>query len=359
MQLTNDYHQKDMIKLSVIIPIYNTPEPLLEHCISSIQENLQQMGDEVEVLLINDGSTVSHIEPMLKAVEAADNRFKYVYKANSGVSDTRNRGIEMAKGEYITFVDSDDYLEPDALQYMVEAMEQSSANVSFFGYCTDDKGPNENVYKRSLQGEQLNWVRYQMLSSQYDFVRLYGVAFIHSYAALFRRNIIMEHNCRFDVRLTHSEDTFFNFCYFTYIDNLYVDNRLVYHYVTNPESATQIFTDKHIGKLSILLPEWERTIQQHYANDKVMWHNFYLRVLSSIRISKKQYYTHPQNRKSFKELKSELHTFLYQGCMRRYIRKMSVFDATDIQELKNIIFLKLHLYWIFLITERRRRRKSR
>lgn len=346
-----------MEKLSVIIPVYNTPKLLLEHCISSVQENICNMGDEVEVLLINDGSTVSHIEPMLTAAEAADNRFKYVCKANSGVSDSRNKGIEMAQGEYITFVDSDDYLESDAFQYMVGAMEQSSASVSFFGYCTDDKGPNKNIYKRSLQGEQLNWVRYQMLSSQYDFVRLYGVAFIHSYAALFRRSIIMEHNCRFDVRLTHSEDTFFNFCYFTYIDNLYVDNRLVYHYVTNPESATQIFTDKHIKKLSILLPDWERTIQLHYAADKVMWHNFYLRVLSSIKISKKQYYTHPQNKKTFKELKSELHTFLYQDDMRRYIRKMSVFDATDIQELKNIVLLKLHLYWIFLITERRKRKK--
>ena len=67
-----------MVKLSVIIPIYNTPAPFLEHCISSIRENLYLMADEVEVLLINDGSTESYIESMLKAVETADCRFKYV-----------------------------------------------------------------------------------------------------------------------------------------------------------------------------------------------------------------------------------------------------------------------------------------
>ena len=78
-----------MIKLSVIIPIYNTPAPLLEHCISSIQDNLCLMDDEVEVLMINDGSTESYIEPLLKAMETADSRFKYVYKDNSGVSTTR------------------------------------------------------------------------------------------------------------------------------------------------------------------------------------------------------------------------------------------------------------------------------
>ena len=92
------------IKVSVIIPVYNTPMPLLEHCISSIQENLQQMGDEVEVCLSNDGWTKQYIEPMLKEAEASDSRFHYIYKQNSGVSNTRNLGIDMAQGEYITFV---------------------------------------------------------------------------------------------------------------------------------------------------------------------------------------------------------------------------------------------------------------
>ena len=127
-----------MIKLSVIIPIYNTPAPLLDHCISSIRDNLCLMGDEVEVLMINDGSIESHIEPMLKAVETADSRFKYVYKDNSGVSMTRNLGIEMAQGEYITFIDADDYFEPDALFYMLQTAMRTDVDMVMFGFCRND-----------------------------------------------------------------------------------------------------------------------------------------------------------------------------------------------------------------------------
>ena len=83
--------------LSVIIPIYNTPKPLLEHCLASIQENICNMGEEVEVFLINDGSPNQYIESMLKKAEASDSRFHHIYKQNSGVSDTRNLGIDMAQ----------------------------------------------------------------------------------------------------------------------------------------------------------------------------------------------------------------------------------------------------------------------
>ena len=88
-----------MVKLSVIVPIYNTPQDLLEHCITSIQQNLEKLED-IEILLINDGSTEPYIEPILKGVE--DRHFKYIYKEHSGISATRNIGIEIARGEYIT-----------------------------------------------------------------------------------------------------------------------------------------------------------------------------------------------------------------------------------------------------------------
>ncbi len=103
------------MNLSVIIPIYNTPYDLLEHCLASIKENLVDM-EGVEVLMINDGSTAPHIASQLQQKALEDSRFLYIYKPNSGVSETRNLGIEKAKGEYITFVDADDYLEADALQ---------------------------------------------------------------------------------------------------------------------------------------------------------------------------------------------------------------------------------------------------
>ncbi len=81
-----------MTKLSVIIPIYNTPRELLERCLASIHDNICELK-EVEILLINDGSTESYIEPLFEESATKDNRVKYIYKSNSGVSETRNLGI--------------------------------------------------------------------------------------------------------------------------------------------------------------------------------------------------------------------------------------------------------------------------
>lgn len=86
-----------MTKLSVVIPIWNTPSSLLNHCIESIEENLHKISEEVEVLCINDGSTEPHVEKMLKQIENVDHRFRYIFKQNSGVANTRNMGIYMAK----------------------------------------------------------------------------------------------------------------------------------------------------------------------------------------------------------------------------------------------------------------------
>ena len=126
-----------MINLSVVIPIYNTPLHLLEHCLASIQDNIKEMED-VEVLMVNDGSTKPYIAPLLQEKAQEDSRFRFINKPNSGVSNTRNMGIELSQGEYIAFIDADDYFEPDALQYMVATAKKEQADVAMFGFCRDD-----------------------------------------------------------------------------------------------------------------------------------------------------------------------------------------------------------------------------
>ena len=133
--------------LSVIVPVYNTPRELLEHCISSIKDNIRNLGGGTEILCINDGSTESHIEELLKQAEKEDPRFKYIYKPNSGVSDTRNLGIDMAQGEYIIFVDADDYLEPDAFSYMLESIKKQYADLVVFGFSSNNIGRENTALK--------------------------------------------------------------------------------------------------------------------------------------------------------------------------------------------------------------------
>lgn len=112
-----------MYKISVIVPMYNR-EKQIQRCLDSI---LLQNMEDMEILVIDDGSTDQSAQKVEEYRKRFPNRITYLYKENSGVADTRNYGIEHANGEYILFVDSDDYIEFDLLatlkKYMYEGVE--------------------------------------------------------------------------------------------------------------------------------------------------------------------------------------------------------------------------------------------
>lgn len=116
-----------MKKISVIVPIYNV-EKYISRCLDSI---LMQEYENLELILINDGST-DNVEKIINMyLEKYPNIIKYIKKENTGLSDTRNRGIEIATGEYIMFVDSDDYLAPDLLKKLKPYMDKEIEMIKF------------------------------------------------------------------------------------------------------------------------------------------------------------------------------------------------------------------------------------
>lgn len=346
-----------MIKLSVIIPIYNTPAPLLDHCISSIRDNLCLMGDEVEVLMINDGSIESHIEPMLKAEETADSRFKYVYKDNSGVSMTRNLGIEMAQGEYITFIDADDYFEPDALPYMLQTAMRTDVDMVMFGFCRNEV----NIKERKLlkQRFEVNKEIIQtLISNNMDWWYSHGANLASVWAKVYKREKLLMHNIFFIEDIAPNEDGYFNLCLLCKIPAFYVDNTLVYHYFYYADSAIHKFSncDIRIGKN--ILPRLEK-IAEKYTNDADCSTSISYRTLKIVMSARHKYFTHPQNTKSFWELKAEMDEFLSEPIIKKWIKKFRLKNVRNKSELKNIILLKLHLYPIVMIVDRCKRRIKR
>ena len=107
-----------MVKVSIIVPVYNA-EDALPRCIDSI---INQEYTDFELLLINDGSK-DESGNVCDAYARKDPRIRVFHKENTGVSDTRNLGIDEAKGEYIQFLDADDWITPDSTKVLVRAME--------------------------------------------------------------------------------------------------------------------------------------------------------------------------------------------------------------------------------------------
>jgi len=120
--------------VSIIVPVYNT-EKYIRQCLDSI---LNQTYQNFECLLINDGSSDNSAD-ICREYVAKDARFRYFEKENGGVSSARNLGMERSGGAYITFIDSDDWLENDALQLLHGALKKENADISIGRYnCYDE-----------------------------------------------------------------------------------------------------------------------------------------------------------------------------------------------------------------------------
>lgn len=140
-----------MAKISIIIPIYNVEE-YLEECVNSV---INQTFKDIEIICINDGST-DNSEKVAKKLAKKDKRIKYISKKNEGLSATRNLGVEEATGEYVYFLDSDDYIELDTLEKCYNFAIENNLEVVYFGADSfydseklkERKSSYESYYKR-------------------------------------------------------------------------------------------------------------------------------------------------------------------------------------------------------------------
>ena len=132
-----------MVKVSIIIPCYNC-EKTIERCINSIQN---QSFTDFEALLIDDGST-DNTPQIIKKTIINDNRFQYHHQKNEGVSSARNHGLKKIKGEYISFIDSDDYIEKEFIQQLLKAIQKNNVKLSA---CS-----NKMIFKNKEKTPKLN-----------------------------------------------------------------------------------------------------------------------------------------------------------------------------------------------------------
>ena len=134
------------MKLSIIVPVYNV-EMYLHKCIDSI---LAQSFTDYELILVNDGSTDRSPEICDKYAQL-DTRIRVIHKSNGGTSETRNVGLDNARGEYIGFIDSDDYIHPQMYELLIHAVEKSNADIGAvdLAWVYDDKGAVGTTYDQT------------------------------------------------------------------------------------------------------------------------------------------------------------------------------------------------------------------
>lgn len=208
-------------KVSIIVPVYNAEKSLVR-CVDSI---LNQEFRDFELILMDDGSRDRSGE-ICDGYARADARVVVVHKENTGVSDTRNQAIARARGTFLQFVDSDDWLTADATKLMVRAAEETGCDLviaDFYrvvGKMVSRKG---DIDADQVIGREA-FVGF-MMENPADYY--YGVL----WNKLYRREIVEAHGIRMDAKISWCEDFLFNLEYVRYATTFYALRTPVYYYV--------------------------------------------------------------------------------------------------------------------------------
>lgn len=214
-------------QISIIIPVYNS-EKYIEKCLNSV---LNQSYKNLEIICINDGST-DNSEEIIKKYKKIDKRIILFNKNNSGVSDTRNFGISKSSGNYIMFLDSDDYIEEKYIEELEKNLHDAEIIKSAYTEVNLDKEEKKSIYKNN-KNDYIFDITYpkelenHLKTSEYN----------SSCCRLIKKSLIIENNIKFDSNLKYGEDMLFSFeCYMNSKKTLYIKN-YGYNYLINNTSA--------------------------------------------------------------------------------------------------------------------------
>ena len=212
---------KPLLLVSVVVPVYNS-ERYVSECVESI---LQQNYKNIELLLINDGSTDSS-GMILRSLES--DKVRVVNTENKGVSEARNKGLELAQGKYIVFVDADDLISPDYIEYMLGIIEKTNSEfVLSLNHFT-------NQDKNQIDIEQVH----RWLPTQATEELLYPRITVGCWNKMYCRDFLVKNKIRFQSELFFGEGLRFITDVSQRATSIGVGTRKVYWYRTNNESCT-------------------------------------------------------------------------------------------------------------------------
>lgn len=304
--------------ISIIIPVFNKEE-YLKQCIESV---IKQTYENIEIIIIDDGSTDDSFN-IIKKYSQKDRRIIAIKKKNEGVSKTRNYGLNLAKGEYIAFVDADDWIEKD---YLLELYKnRSDLTICSYNTINGDKRNVEHAYNLKFKSNED--IKNNILKKEY--INL----LVTPYLKLYKLDIIKNNNVKFDETMSFGEDT-----------------KFVLDYLQNCNNATMI---KYNGYNNRII---EGTLSRKYINN-IEEQCFYLnkKIFSFINNNNREYiyYWNLRNIKlvlynekgrSFKNIKKQCMLLKKDFELYKSIY-FNFYDRLIISLLKNNMFYLLYLIY--------------
>jgi glycosyltransferase involved in cell wall biosynthesis len=329
--------------VSIIVPVYNS-EAYIGKCVTSI---LGQSYENIEVLLINDGSTDGSGRLCDEYAEK-DKRIKVIHQTNSGPSAARNKGISLATGDYIQFVDGDDAIEPLMTETMVESIGEKHELV-ICGYKTILENDGEFVIDETFHFHKTGSFRKEEFLG--FFGQLYRDYYIHyNWNKIYVADIIRQFNLAFDAEVIRGEDMLFNLQYLNKCSRIKILPYPFYNYMTsNSGSITSTFRPNLFENQQFLLQKTRDFLQANQAysgENKDLVEDFYTtRIIACF-----SNLFHPTSTLSPRQTKKHILAIMWDSCVNE---KLNYFHQGNLEKKLVGLWIEKRLidsiYWYFRI----------
>lgn len=303
--------------ISVIVPIYNAAK-YLRRCIDSI---LHQTFADYEIILVDDGSS-DDSPKICDEYGACYKNIIVVHKQNQGASVARNTGIDIARGEFLCFVDADDSVSPDYLQNLYNSHEQTGADLIIHGLQKDDGSIISPKDRNLYVGKDLS-----SFFCDNNLSSLGGPC-----SKLFLKTVLLE-NVRFDSKIVYGEDLCFLLSYLQYCTSIYTNNISDYIYYTNAGSVSHLvynFEQEYLGFTSVL-----RSIDKLNISDSAK--NALFRQVGYF-----AYRTILSNAKTSDKNQRMLNYQQYTSADLKFVRSNFVAKTLNMKVIKGLFLLKMY-----------------
>lgn len=272
------------MKISIIIPVYNA-EKTIQRCLQSI---IKQTYIDIEILVIDDGSTDNSLS-ICNNIASIDNRIKVLRQKNSGPATARNTGLDNVSGDFVTFIDADDWVENTLIENYVSLL-CDKVDLYICNYINEY--PSQSIKHQDYNLEQTNdnALLFEIYQKQ---------AFPFLWCKLFRYKIIKENAIRFDTQLKLSEDNIFIIQYLYYSQGIKLNNKHLYHYSRNQTNSlsTKRYDFKHYLYVTQRIQQYQQLYTKKnkhidYIFQSMIWvyMQYALKSIKRIDISQREKY---------------------------------------------------------------------
>lgn len=304
--------------ISVIVPVYNV-EKYIDKCVESIRK---QTYKNIEIILVDDESP-DNCPQICDNYAQIDNRIRVIHKKNAGLGFARNSGLDIARGEFVAFVDSDDYLDLNRFESMINLIKRSNADVCLEGMCREDNGKIDiisNVFAgKCFEGEEISNILLPALIGADQFDKNYvGVSVCRG---LYRRSIIEKKGTRFESeRLWASEDMLFNLGLYKYVNKAVMSKDSGYYYRLNEGSLTHTADNTIIDKYDQLYNRVVEDSNEFSSSDEII-KRIQLTYVFDYKAVMKEFANQLSRKESIKLFKSITQRNLFSKVVNNYSTK--------------------------------------